>query len=372
MDYEGTKMAWWNAKERLRIEQLEMENGKLQLKLAELQQLQEEQSKALAAHQQQTSDESELNDLMEFENRQLKAGLGIVQSDLAGSVESAKLTLGCAENVRSYFAGLTTDISRITEALDNLATLSTNAESSVKSMSSRATEISSILALIKGIAEQTNLLALNAAIEAARAGEQGRGFAVVADEVRGLADKTQSAISETNEVIQSMHQNVESVGGDSARLIEYISQVQIDVQGFEQNLARINAEVKGYFSDISATTDSVFMGLAKLDHLLWKVNTYLSVNQGEPAFDFVDHHNCRLGKWYEQGEGKEFFSSSSYYKDLEHPHEVVHETTREVFKLLQGERDINALMRSLKVMEEHSMQVFRKLDEIKRDVEQKG
>ncbi|MES9993285.1 MAG: methyl-accepting chemotaxis protein [Candidatus Thiodiazotropha sp.] len=361
-------MGWWNAKERLRIEQLERENSQLQHELTELEQRLEERTKALSAFQKLTSDESQLNQLMEFENNQLKSGLGIIQSDLAGSVESAKVTLGCADNVRSYFSGLTTDISKITVALDSLATLSTNAEGSVKSMSSRATEISSILALIKGIAEQTNLLALNAAIEAARAGEQGRGFAVVADEVRGLADKTQSAISETNEVIQSMHHNVESVGGDSSRLIECISQVQNDVKGFEQNLARINDEVKGYFSDISTTTDSVFMGLAKLDHMLWKVNTYLSVNQGEPAFDFVDHHNCRLGKWYYEGEGNEIFSTSSRYKELEHPHEVVHETTREVFALLRGERDYNALMRSLKVMEDHSMEVFRKLDEIKQDV----
>ncbi|MEW8506968.1 MAG: CZB domain-containing protein [Candidatus Thiodiazotropha sp.] len=138
---------------------------------------------------------------------------------------------------------------------------------------------------------------------------------------------------------------------------------------FEQNLGRINTEVKGYFSDISAITDSVFMGLAKLDHLLWKVNTYLSINEGKPAFEFVDHHNCRLGKWYYQGEGSEIFSSSAYYQGLERPHEIVHETTREIFALLQGERDYNALMRSLKVMEAHSLEVFRKLDEIKRDVE---
>ncbi len=80
--------------------------------------------------------------------------------------------------------------------------ISKHSVEAVEGMSSRAEEISSILALIRGIAEQTNLLALNAAIEAARAGEQGRGFAVVADEVRGLADKTQSAIAETNEVIK--------------------------------------------------------------------------------------------------------------------------------------------------------------------------
>jgi hypothetical protein len=114
------------------------------------------------------------------------------------------------------------------------------------------------------------------------------------------------------------------------------------------------------------------MGLAKLDHLLWKVNTYLSVNEGHPAFDFVNHHNCRLGKWYYEGEGRDFFSSSAHYQSLEHPHAVVHESTREVFELLGGERDYQALKKALRVMEEHSMEVFRKLDDIKQSVEAAG
>jgi hypothetical protein len=89
------------------------------------------------------------------------------------------------------------------------------------------------------------------------------------------------------------------------------------------------------------------------------------VNQGEASFEFVDHHNCRLGKWCEQGEGSAYFSSSSHFRDLEQPHEMVHETTRKILELLQTERDYGALMGALRDMEAHSMEVFRKLDLIR-------
>jgi methyl-accepting chemotaxis protein len=362
-------MKWFNSKEQKIIDELGSENSRLRERVSILEAKLTEQTELATALQMHANGEDQLNELMLFENTQIKAGLGIIQSDLASSVGAAKHTLKCSGSIRSHFNGLASDLEKITTSLASLETLSSHTEKSVQGMSTRATEISSILALIQGIAEQTNLLALNAAIEAARAGEQGRGFAVVADEVRGLADKTQSAIGEINVVIQSIQQDVSSVGGDATRLIESIDQVQDKVTGFEQNLNSINQEVKGYFGEISSTTDSVFMGLAKLDHMIWKVNTYLSVNHGEATFDLVDHHNCRLGKWYYEGEGHEYFSNASCYRDLERPHELVHKTTHKIVELLEGDRDYQALMESLKIMEDSSMKVFEKLDQIQKSAE---
>jgi methyl-accepting chemotaxis protein len=364
-------MSWFNNNTNVRLAELEKENEELRQELEQSQANLGSVTTEFDALKQSPDRESQLNKLMEYENEHIKSGLLDIQSNLGGSVDMAKSALNAVSDIDSDFSGLSVDIQGITDDLGTLTDISKHSAEAVEGMSSRAEEISSILALIRGIAEQTNLLALNAAIEAARAGEQGRGFAVVADEVRGLADKTQSAIAETNEVIKSLHANVSSVSSASSQLTEKIGEVSATVHGFQGGLVAMNERVDGYFEGVSVTTDNVFMSLAKLDHVLWKVNTYISVNKGEPAFPFVDHHNCRLGKWYYEGEGKEFFSKSSHYGNLEHPHSVVHEGTHAVFDLIGRDRQLDyaALMESFKVLEDSSSQVFEALDRIKLDRE---
>ncbi len=100
-------------------------------------------------------------------------------------------------------------------SLEEVAEILTSAAGHINQLEEASSKVDSVMEIINGIAEQTNLLALNAAIEAARAGEQGRGFAVVADEVRSLAVRTVDAISEISGTIDTMKQ-------ESAEVIQYI------------------------------------------------------------------------------------------------------------------------------------------------------
>lgn len=124
----------------------------------------------------------------------------------------------------------------------------TSAVPVVEELAKNNSNITEILAVIEGISEQTNLLALNAAIEAARAGEQGRGFAVVADEVRNLASRTQASVGEIRGVIQKVQQGTEDV-------VEAIQEGNDLANGTALHVQEAVAELSAIFESIAAISD---------------------------------------------------------------------------------------------------------------------
>lgn len=158
-------------------------------------------------------------------------------------------------------------ISRNIKAINALTDALLNTQAEVENMETFSNKVSSVLEVIVGVAEQTNLLALNAAIEAARAGEQGRGFAVVADEVRTLARRTQNSTAEIHTIIENLqsgtqrvvHSMIDGLKNSEicATTATESNQVLIQVKAYVEEISKMNIDISAAVDQQSITTQEI-------------------------------------------------------------------------------------------------------------------
>lgn len=253
--------------------------------------------------------------------------------------------------------------SRMVGNLHRVVDASHQASSHVESLNSRAAAIGNIVNLINEISDQTNLLALNAAIEAARAGEHGRGFAVVADEVRNLSRRTGTA---TKEIAAEVTRIQEETGDARDRMEQMaeqsatLSEIGNRASDAMNNILTLSKKMEGA---ISAGALRSFVELAKTDHLRFKFDVYqvmMGILSKSPE-DFASHTTCRLGKWYYHGEGHDCFSRLSGYREMEKPHIAVHQHGMDALHLYHA-GNLRGALNELRAMEQASMDVLAALE----------
>lgn len=312
-------------------------------------------------------------------------------------------------------------IGEATAAIQKMLEAVQETHEGIEELSEASSQIGQILSVIEDIAEQTNLLALNATIEAARAGEAGKGFAVVASEVKSLASQTSKSTEDIARRIEALSSGMDKIRSTMTASQNAVEEGETAVSSARSTMDLISDQVSGvsekmhdisnilqqqkgatneiaesilHVADLSLhnetlieemadsyqTTNDEFMvtakrwfdegsdqalcEMAKIDHVMFKKRILDTVMERDSwkTDEVPDHHSCRLGKWYDSLSNTKLINHPSY-KALVEPHKIVHDAGRNAL-LSYSADDFPGAIAHIERMNEASVDVVRLLGEL--------
>jgi len=313
---------------------------------------------------------SEFNQL----NGGMKGNFDIITQDINKTkdafIEVTELTSSAAESTKATYDA----VEATTQEIANLNTLVMNTTEAIELMDDNVSEITNVVNLIKDIADQTNLLALNAAIEAARAGEHGRGFAVVADEVRKLAERTAKATGEISITIQNLQQQSSGISENATTMSEIATNANGTMDQFSQTLDGLNRDMYATSHKSNKSSFALFLANYKIHHIIFKSNAYSALVNAKVTQNLKqDAHKCGFGVWYYK-QGTKLFGKNPIFKEMQLHHENFHALINENLecalkeKCMATEASKDAIVNRFKMAEDECSKLFELMDKLAEEI----